>query len=78
MLLAFLTQFPPDTFDVVYRPFLRTAAQVDGALAACEPAGAIVMHAVVTESSKGAIVIQLIKRSFCTLIHCRERSKFLN
>ena len=55
MLTAFLTQFPPDTFTVEHRPFLRTAVQVERALAGCDPATGIVMHAVVSAASKQAI-----------------------
>ncbi len=55
MLTAFLTQFPPGTFAVHARPFLRTAEQVERALAGCDAAAGIVFHAVVAAKSKAAI-----------------------
>jgi regulator of PEP synthase PpsR (kinase-PPPase family) len=55
MLIAFLTQFPPDTFDVRYRPFLRTRAQVERALEACDGQTGIVMHAMISDASKGVV-----------------------
>jgi regulator of PEP synthase PpsR (kinase-PPPase family) len=55
MLIAFLTQFPAGTFDVIYKPFLRTVARVETALATCEAKTCIVMHALVSAASKRAV-----------------------
>jgi regulator of PEP synthase PpsR (kinase-PPPase family) len=55
MLIAFLTQFPVGTFQVIYKPFLRKLEHVEQALAACDPAGSIVLHAVVAAASKRLI-----------------------
>src|SRR3954462_7643702 len=54
MLIAFLTQFPPGTFEVLYKPFLRTVAEVEAALCTCDPATSIVMHALVSAAAKEA------------------------
>src|SRR3954470_3589144 len=54
MLIAFLTQFPPGTFEVIYKPFLRTVTQVEAALSTCDPATSIVMHALVSSAAKAA------------------------
>ena len=62
MLNAFLTQFPAGIFEVVYKPFLRTVAQVEAALAACDAATGIVLHAVVSAESKRAIERQCGRR----------------
>jgi regulator of PEP synthase PpsR (kinase-PPPase family) len=55
MLTAFLTQFPPGTFELHHRPFLRTVAEVGRALGACDPKRGIVVHAVVSDAAKRAV-----------------------
>jgi hypothetical protein len=55
MVIAFLTQFPAGTFQVIYKPFLRTVARVEAALATCDADACIVMHALVSAASKRAV-----------------------
>jgi [pyruvate, water dikinase]-phosphate phosphotransferase / [pyruvate, water dikinase] kinase len=52
---ALLTQFPPDTFKIHSRNFLRTPEQVGAALDELPRSGGIVFHAVVSLDSKRLI-----------------------
>src|SRR3954462_6592923 len=52
MMAAFATQFPPGTFDIRPRAFLRSPTLLDAALSEIAKSPGIVLHAFLSEQAK--------------------------